>query len=284
MALNNQEFDAVCDAVRDMLIDHVKNPFDLIREQSVVSEVYCRLRSNTDLFKKKAPLTLWPIKPPGINKVYQWRNPVLNVNRVQCEMRIKEFNPSRDKKKNETEQSSKAIKKDKSGERFGRVDLVVLREDKVCLEVEKNGPGDVLNSVSVDYIDAAIEFKSCPLKNQKDEVCNDLQDLYQAQLIPNPRQPLDCFLVFLDKTQDLYGNVVPSTGWWRYRNRDWPITQLQQDLRGRLRANVNFTPPPTPTIYPAPWINSTARQKYSAAPRVWIFVVEGQGFKEYVLA
>lgn len=278
MALNNNEFDAVCGEIRAMLTHHIRNPFDLIREQSVVSEVYFRLRSNTKLLQM-APLTLSPKAPPGKSHRYQWNYP-LDVNRVQCEMRISEFIPSHREKVKEIEPSPEATENDESGKTFGRIDLVVLRKDKVCLEVEKNGPGDVIKSVSVDYIDASLEFKACPLKNQWHKVCNDLQDLYEIQLIPNPRQPLDCFLVFLDKTQGLYGNVVPSTGWWKNRSRVWPITQLQNNLSIRLKRNVKFTHFPSG---PKSGISALTRS-ISAKPRVWIFVVDGNGFKEYVLA
>lgn len=245
MALKNAEFNVVCNAIRQTLTDHITSPFGLIREQTLVSEIYRHLRNDKGIIQTTKAALQAP-NPPA----FKWPGSP-TVNRVQCEMQVD-------------------IKDATGAVRPSVIDLVVFQAGKqVSLTVHGNGPGDVIQQVNTVDVAAAIECKASPSKldGQKKSYTKDLQDLYDLAA----SQGTDCFFVLLDKTQPLYGTPVPLTPAWA-KHQNWCISSIRIGHRG-------ISPRAVKTAT-SPGISSKSR---TSKPSVWIFTVDGKNIGEYVL-
>lgn len=246
MSLNAREFNAVCQAITQTVNGHVALPFGLIREQSLVSEIYSQLRSSAQLAQTtKLNLAATP------RQSYKWPAKLMKVNRVQCEMEVGIATPGKPTK-------------------ASIIDLVVFKKNpNVSLTVHQNGPGDIVQKISSTDVAAAIECKASPSKpnGQKKLYLKDLCDLYALA----SANGTDCFFVLLDKTQGLYGTPHQLTTAWT-RDMAWRIPGLAPHMPCPL--------PPGVTIKPVRSVNARAR---STKPSVWIFSIAGGGVGQYVL-
>ena len=237
MALTPNEASDVENCIQGYMQDHVNRPFGILRERGVVSELRNRLERL--VFPRPvspAGFMHYPPKPPYAASGFNRSGVVTDVLRVQQEIETAPFGTVR----------SGTVK---------QLDIAVLGQSPK-LHCAANGPGDVVQWIGADSLDAAIEVKASPSVNadMKGEYVKDILALLNLRR-GHPNNVSNCHFVLLDKSIGLYGQPAPSARLIKWNN------QAQQNIhfRARQKPTIKHTDLPSAGLHIA---NTAPSQPY----------------------
>jgi hypothetical protein len=188
--------------IRKLLIDHINEPFNILREYGAVAQLRGLLLAGAFMTPVQK-VTILGVRWPG-----HPQNP--RVLRVQQEIKIdlSQHWLLRGMSKTSTlstddERAAWLKGKEKT------LDIAIFRDD-VELECTGNGSGDIVASVASKFVGAAIEVKASPSKmpEQKGKYVEDIKALLDLKINAGVS---DCYFVLLDKSIALYGGALPTS-------------------------------------------------------------------------
>ena len=210
---SENDLQAIRNAIRDVLEEHIRHPFHTLREVGIQSDLRDALR------RQLRPSFVALASPhPSEGRVAASWSSAHQTCRVALEMKI----------------TGPDISKSTS------TDVVVLRAgDPVRLQWRGGGPGDAVAQIDAQHVAAAIEIKASPSTTaERRRYVRDVQRLSALQ-----QNGSAGFFVVVDKSLALYGTPTNR----RKSQSDWlkcPVVQCKLQLREvRLSAPENHNEP-----------------------------------------